>query len=123
MTRARQEAGRAGEQAAERHLVRAGFVVLARNYRCPLGEIDLIALDRRTLVFVEVKARRGAAAGSPVEAVSARQRRRIVRAAQHFLARHGLGERRVRFDVVGVWSREAPPRCEHVRAAFEDDAP
>ena len=119
MTRQRQQTGRIGERAAERHLAGAGYVILARNYRCPLGEVDLVALERRAVVFVEVKARRGAAAGSPLEAVSDRQRRRIVRAAEHYLGRHGLQDRLVRFDVVGVWLDVDPPRCELVRGAFE----
>lgn len=120
MTRERQLAGRTGERAAEEHLIRAGYVILARNYRCPLGEIDLVALDRRALVFVEVKARHGGAAGAPLEVVTRRQQRRIVRAAQHYLARHRLHDRLVRFDLVGVWLDADPPRCELVRGAFEE---
>ena len=122
MTDRRQQAGRAGECAAEHHLVRAGYAILARNYRCPLGEIDLVALDRRTVVFVEVKARHSAAAGAPLEAVTPRQQRRIVRAARHYLARHRLLDRLVRFDVVGVWLDADPPRCELVQAAFDAGA-
>lgn len=119
MTRERQATGRAGEAAAARHLVRAGYVILARNYRCPLGEIDLVALDRRTVVFVEVKARHGAAPASPLEAVTRRQRRRIARAAGHYLGRHRLLDRPVRFDVVGVWLDGAVARCQLLRDAFE----
>ena len=121
MTRARREAGRAGEAAAERHLVRAGYVILARNYRCPQGEIDLVALDRRTVVFVEVKARGNAETVSPLESVTRRQQRRIARAAATYLGRHRLLERPVRFDVVGVWLDGDPPRCELVRDAFSSD--
>ena len=121
MTRHRQLAGRIGERAAERHLAGAGYVILARNYRCSLGEVDLVALERRTVVFVEVKARRGAAAGAPLEVVSAHQRRRIIRAAAHYLGRHGLQDRLVRFDVVGVWLDADPPRCELARGAFQQD--
>lgn len=116
---AHQPAGWVGERAAERHLTAAGYVVLARNYRCRLGEIDLVALDRRTVVFVEVKARRGA--GAPLEALSRRQQRRIVRAARHYLARHRLLDRLVRFDLVGVWLDDDPPRCELVRGAFAEE--
>jgi putative endonuclease len=117
VTRARRVAGLTGERLAERHLVAAGYVILARNYRCPLGEIDLVALDRRTVVFVEVKARHGAGFGAPLEALGGRQRRRIVAAATHYLSRHRLLDRAARFDVVGVWLGD-PPRCELVRGAF-----
>lgn len=118
MTQARRAAGQAGERLAEAHLVGAGYVILARNYRCALGEVDLVALDRRTIVFVEVKARHGAAYGAPLEVLSRRQQRRIARAAEHYLARHRLHERVVRFDVVGVWLGGEAPRCELVRDAF-----
>jgi putative endonuclease len=119
VTERRHAAGRTGERAAEAHLVRAGYRILARNYRCALGEIDLVALDRRTVAFVEVKARRGTAAGAPLEVVTRRQQRRIVRAARHYLARERLLDRFVRFDVVGVWLDHDPPRCELVRGAFD----
>lgn len=117
MTRARRLAGITGEHLAERHLRAAGYVILARNYRCRLGEIDLVALDRRTIAFVEVKARHGADFGAPLEALGARQQGRIVAAAAHYLARHRLLDRAARFDVVGVWLGD-PPRCELVRGAF-----
>jgi putative endonuclease len=121
VTRQRQDAGRSGERAAESYLVGAGYVILARNYRCVLGEIDLVALDRRTLAFVEVKARSNPDRGAPIEAVTRRQQRRILRAAEHYLARHRLIDRLVRFDVVGVWLDGAVPRCELVRGAFENE--
>ncbi|HSP98668.1 MAG TPA: YraN family protein [Candidatus Dormibacteraeota bacterium] len=121
MTRQRQEAGRTGEQAAAQCLARAGYVILARNYRCPFGEIDLVALDRRTVAFVEVKARRNVEVVSPLESVTRRQRRRIARAAAHYLSRHRLLDRLVRFDIVGVWLDGDAPRCELVRGAFESD--
>lgn len=110
--------GQRGERLAERHLRAAGYRILARNYRCRLGEVDLVALERGTVVFVEVKARHVGEHGTPLEAVGAAQRRRIARAALHYLARHRLLERPVRFDVVGVWLG-APPRCVLVRGAFE----
>ena len=121
MTRQRQEAGRAGEAAAAQCLARAGYVILARNYRCPFGEIDLVALDRRTVAFVEVKARRSDDVVSPLESVTPRQQRRIARAAAHYLARHRLLDRLVRFDIVGVWLDGDAPRCELMRGAFEWD--
>ena len=121
MTRQRQAAGRTGEEAAARCLARAGYVILARNYRCPFGEIDLVALDRRTVVFIEVKARRNDDVVSPLESVTRRQQRRIARAAVHYLGRYRLLDRPVRFDIVGVWLGGDDPRCELVRGAFESD--
>jgi putative endonuclease len=121
MTRERQAAGRAGQEAAERWLRRAGYVILARNYRCPAGEIDLIALERRTIAFIEVKTRRAGAPVSPLECVTVAQQRRIQRAATVYLHRHRLRDRRIRFDVVGVWLDGATARCELLRNAFAGD--
>lgn len=121
MTRERQAAGRAGQAAAERCLRRAGYVILERNFRCPAGEIDLVALDRRTIAFVEVKARRADAPVSPLDCVTVAQQRRIARAATFYLRRHRLLARTIRFDVVGVWLDGATSRCELVRDAFGDD--
>lgn len=124
------ELGRAGERVAERYLQQCGYAVVARNYRCRGGEIDLIAMDGTdpprdaddaTVVFVEVKTRRSAGCGGPFEAVDARKCRRISRAAQHFLQSSGQMERAVRFDVVGVLWDGDTPRVEHVRNAFDVD--
>ena len=121
MSDARRELGIDGERAAERFLRRHGYTIVERNYRCPLGEIDLVALDRRTIVFVEVKTLRRAGAASPFDAVDARKQRQIARAAEHYLAARRLVDRDVRFDVVGVCSDGAELVCELVRDAFATD--
>jgi putative endonuclease len=92
--------------------------VLYRGYRTKLGEIDLIARESETLVFVEVKSRRR---GVPAEAVTREKQRRITMAALHFLRRYNLLEVRSRFDVVAiVWPDDRrPPEIEHIRNAFE----
>lgn len=119
MTRARRQRGADGEAAAEATLAAAGYVVLARNYRWEGGECDLVALDGRTVVFIEVKTRGSEAYGTPFEAVTPAKRRRVSRTALHYLARHGLYGRDVRFDVIGVWVEAGAPRCELIRDAFE----
>ena len=81
----RQLLGAEGERAAEKFLRRQRYTIVARNYRCPSGEVDLVALDRSTVVFVEVKTRTQAGFGSPLEAVDPRKQRQIQRAAQHYL--------------------------------------
>lgn len=110
--------GRDGEREAARFLRRAGMRVLVRNHRAPSGEIDLIARDGDTLVFVEVKTRRE---GVPAEAVTPEKQRRITLAALHFLRRHRALEVRSRFDIVAiVWPVGArTPRVEHIRNAFD----
>jgi putative endonuclease len=110
--------GSRGERAAARYLRGQGLRVLARNVRAGGGELDLIARDGDTLVFVEVKTRRG---GDPAEAVTPAKQATLTRAALAFLKRHRLLEQRCRFDVVAiVWDDARPgrPRIQHLRDAF-----
>ncbi len=115
--------GKAGEDLAERYLKRQGYAIVERNYRCPLGEIDLIALHKRVVVFVEVKTRRADTSGAPLESVNAVKQRRLKRAALHYLNKHRLHDRDVQFDVVGISLRSDPPAVEHVRHAFDFSEP
>ena len=116
---AKQVLGKEGERVAEQFLKRKGYVVVERNYRCHGGELDLIVLDRRVVVFVEVKTRTGHGFGSPFEAVEARKQQRMIRAAQFFLSQKRLDQRDARFDVVGVSWEGREPVVEHIENAFE----
>jgi putative endonuclease len=111
--------GEEGERVAERYLKKKGYVLVEKNYRCHGGELDLIVLDRRVVVFVEVKTRTGRGFGSPFEAVEARKQKRMIRAAQFFLTQKGLHQRDARFDVVGVSWPGRDPVVEHIENAFE----
>jgi putative endonuclease len=114
--------GQRGEAAAERYLRRLGYTIVARGQRERLGELDLIAVDGRTVVFVEVKTRRSHDAGHPVEAIGAEKQRRLTRLALAYLKRHDLLEHASRFDVVAVtWpeDRSAKPLIEHFKNAFD----
>ena len=91
-----------GEDAAELLYVRRGFRVLARNWRCAIGELDLVVGRADTLVFVEVKTRRGARFGGGYEAVDARKRAKLRAVAEVFLLQRGRPPARVRFDVASV---------------------
>jgi len=95
------------------------YRILARNFRCRAGEIDLVAEDGRVLVFVEVRSRRGSGQGTPLESVDGRKQARVVRVARQFLAARGWTERDARFDVIGVRFDTTPPAVEHVPGAFE----
>jgi putative endonuclease len=112
--------GQRGEAIAARFLTRRGFRILARNYRNPQGEIDLIALQRQTVVFVEVRTRSATALGAPVETISAEKQRRLTRAALAFLKSHKLLEHSARFDVITiVWgSTRTEDVIEHFVNAF-----
>lgn len=104
---------------AERFLRDLHYRIVARNFRCRAGEIDLVALDGPVLVFVEVRSRRGTTAGTPLESVDGRKQAQVARVARHFLAARGLSERDARFDVVGIRFDQDPPAVEHVQSAFE----
>lgn len=114
-----QPLGPRGEAAAAKFLRRQRYTIVERNYRCPLGEADLIALDGSVIVFVEVKARAGDGAGSPFEAVDRHKQRQLARVASYYLSRQRLHGRDARFDVVGVWEDGGELRCELIRNAFE----
>lgn len=116
--------GRRGEAAAERFLKRLGYKIVARGVRSQWGELDLVAVDRRTIVFVEVKTRQSHDAGHPVEAVDRVKQQRITRLALAFLKRRDLLEYPARFDVVAVtWPPTARrPTIEHFPSAFEAQA-
>jgi putative endonuclease len=115
----RREIGEAGERAAEDHLRRLRYQILERNYRCKGGEIDLVALHRGTVVFVEVRTRAAGAMVHPFESVDAHKRRRIVNAARHYVSRNRLHDHPQRFDLVAVRAAGDRMECEHLRNAFD----
>ena len=119
MSHRRTETGKRGEQLAIEFLVAAGYRIVERNYREKCGEIDIIARDGPTLVFIEVKARRNRRYGDPVEAVTFHKQRQISTTALLYLSRHGLLEAPARFDVVGVDLPDAArPQIAHLKDAF-----
>ena len=116
----RKELGRRGEDAAARYLERVGMEVAARNWRCPAGEIDVVAWDEGVLVLCEVKTRRSLRAGTPEEAVSPTKQRRLARLARAYLAEHGSRVHQVRFDVVAIHVlAEDRALLRHHRDAFD----
>jgi putative endonuclease len=110
--------GQRGEDIAGRYLRRCGYRILERNFCAAGAEIDLIAADRETLVFVEVKARSSAAFGEPAEAVDARKSERIRRAAAMYLRRNHAEARVARFDVVAITGAGRARRLELLKDAF-----
>jgi len=119
MTRARQTLGVIGENLASRELERRGYAILARRYRHAGAEIDIVARDGLTLVFVEVKAREGDEFGDGAEAVTRRKRRRIAMAATDYLVRHQNEECPCRFDVVSIMLSDGEPQIEVIPNAFD----
>ena len=112
-----QQLGREGEDVAVAFLEHAGMQILGRNWRCPLGEIDVVALDDRCLVVCEVKTRSSTSAGLPVEAVTPEKLARLRRLTLAWLAAQDRRFARIRIDVVSVLAhQDAPPSVEHLRA-------
>ena len=102
MTMQRQALGKTGEDLAVTELERRGYAILARRYRTRHGEIDIVARDGETLVFVEVKAKERAEFGTAAEAVTVRKQRRVASMAVDYLARNHLTASPCRFDVVAI---------------------
>ena len=117
MTTPRSRLGALGETVAAAHLEAQGLNVVDCNFRTRYGEVDIIAEDAGTLVFVEVKTRRSLAFGTPEESVTPRKRARLAKVAAAYLQLHGLEQRNWRIDVVGVaLQRTGPATINHVRA-------
>lgn len=112
--------GQRAEDAAARFLSQRKLAVLARNYRCRGGEIDLVCRDGKTLVFVEVRLRRNAGFGGAAASITPVKQRRIVLAAQHYLAATGKHDRDCRFDCVLIDGADGQ-RIEWMRNAFSAD--
>lgn len=112
--------GQQGEDAAADFLRRRGYKIVARQVRDGLGELDLVAVDGQTVVFVEVKTRSSHDAGHPLEAVDDLKQRQLTRLALAYLKRHHLLENAARFDVVAItWKKSQAPEIQHVPNAFE----
>jgi putative endonuclease len=108
--------GREGEQVAVEYLERAGLRVLARNWRCADGELDIVAAERQVLVVCEVKTRSGTRFGTPLEAITRNKRARLRRLAARWLAANGVLFEEVRIDVIGlIRDRSGQYEIEHVR--------
>lgn len=112
--------GDRGEDAAARFLKRQGYHILARHFDSPLGELDIVAVDGRTVVFVEVKTRRSEDAGRPSDAIDAHKEQRMTQAALGYLKSNRLMGYSARFDVVAItWpDDETRPAIEHFKNAF-----
>jgi putative endonuclease len=99
--------GRKGERIACRYLLRLGFDILARRYCTRSGELDIVALEQDTLVFIEVKTRSSREFGEPWEFVDWQKQQILRRTAEEFIADHNLGQYAYRFDIISVLGREA----------------
>lgn len=114
-----QARGTAGEATAARFLEGAGYRILDRNFRIRTGEVDIVARDGPTTVFVEVKRRENPGHGAAAEFVTPSKMRRVVSAARAWAARHGVTETPIRFDVIGIDLIDGHERIAHYKGAFD----
>ena len=119
MTVERITLGRLGEELASRRLQKLGYEILETNYRCSLGEIDLVARDGDVLVFVEIKTRKNRPLGEAKEAVHKRKQGQLSRVALAYLKSKELWGTKARFDVVAIGVGEGKEKIEIIRDAFE----
>src|SRR6185436_2464072 len=119
VSRSRVIFGKTGEDLAVQELERRGYAIVARRYRQRGGELDIIARDGPTLVFVEAKARGGRAYGAAAEAVTPMKRRKIAALAIEYMVRHHLGTCPCRFDVVAIHLESGAPVVDVFQNAFD----
>jgi putative endonuclease len=110
--------GKLGEDLAVAYLQKAGYRILAQNYRCLYGEVDIIALDGDFIVFIEVKSRKSERFGQPQEAVGLEKQKKLSRISLHYLQQKRLENRNARFDVMAVKLLPDGTRIELIRNAF-----
>ncbi len=116
----RQNLGKAGEAIALNFLKKNNYTIITTNYRCKLGEIDIIARVDEYLVFIEVKTRSGTSHGHPLDAITVRKQRQIGKVAQYYLTENDLFDRAARFDVVSVIISEGNKiKVEMIQNAFD----
>jgi putative endonuclease len=114
-----QRSGSIGEDAAARFLTRLGYEILGRNFKTRFGEVDIIARDGGTIVYVEVKRRESAHHGSAAEFVDPSKRARVAGAARIYAAKHHLSESSTRFDVIAIDGVAPNEQVRHHKGAFD----
>jgi len=119
MTKERLALGKAGEDIAFKRVKKLGYKCIERNYRCALGEIDLIARHGNCLVFIEIKTRKGRDTVYAKEAVTYKKKKQISKAALYYLKEHDCCDAKSRFDVVAVSINNGKPDIEVIENAFE----
>jgi putative endonuclease len=119
MTQARLKTGRQGEDIAVEHLRKKGYMILERNFRCPFGEMDIVARQADVIAFVEVRSRRSAGFGGPVESVGLVKQKKLSRIALCYIQKHRLEGRKARFDVLGIRIHPDGHDIEMVQDAFD----
>lgn len=115
----RRDLGKAGEAAARAYLERKGFRILAVNWRCAEGELDIVARDGETICFVEVRTKSPGDHGDPLDTITGPKQRQVIRVATRYLQRYNLEDAPVRFDAIGLTAHGRSYTITHIPGAFE----
>lgn len=113
-----QSLGKTGEDLAIKYLKSNKFKILDRNFRCSLGELDIVAREKDTIIFIEVKTRRSADIVEPFESVGRKKQEKIRALAEFYLQEKNCADFEVRFDVISIVSDDRENRFEHIKNAF-----
>jgi putative endonuclease len=119
LTRERLNLGSYGEELALKKIKKLGYKKIIRNYRCPLGEVDLVARDGDCLVFIEIKTRKGKSLAYAKEAVDARKRRQLSKVALSYMKSNQCNDVKARFDVIAITIDQGQTNIEVIQDAFE----
>ena len=119
MTKERLDLGKLGEDLALKKVRRLGYKKIVQNYRCPLGEVDLIARDGDTLVFIEIKTRKSKSIDYAKEAVNDRKKRHLSKTALAYMKSNNCCDTKARFDVVAINLKDGKPQIEVLQNAFD----
>ena len=114
----RKQVGNKGESLAEDYIKRKGYKIIQRNYRCRLGEIDIIAKDDDTIVFIEVRTKQNENFGSPQGSVTSTKKSKISKTALSFIQEKNLSGYSYRFDFIAITFSQGKPNIEHIENAF-----
>ena len=116
----RHETGRIGEDISAKYLQQIGYQIIERNFECKQGEIDIIAIDKEELVFVEVKTRTGEVYGKPKEAVDKTKKKHIYKSAEYYIYLKHLENKLIRIDVIEVYKRKEKYLLNHIKQAITE---
>ena len=109
------ELGRKGEIVSQKYLEKEGYFVMARNFKCAYGEIDIIAVDKQELVFIEVKTRCNRKYGEPCEAVDRIKKKHIKKASMYYISKYHLEDKFIRFDVIEAYFKDKKFYIKHIK--------
>ncbi len=112
------EIGKSGEEMATQYLIKEKYKILERNFKSKQGEIDIIALDKKEIVFIEVKSRTSKAYGNPNDAVDTKKKKHIYNTAQYYTYTHNLEDEPIRFDVIEIYIMNKVYKLNHIKQAI-----